>query len=226
MKLKTALCALLLSIPSISQSAPGPWISGNFGGSLYSMNDVNDDIGNINAQLAGSGLSMEEITKGPSLGVAAGIDLPNGFGFGIGFDRLPASSDVSDASAAIEYNMPANLVRAFGRYSFSNTGQTRGFVEASVGRITTVGDVRVSVLGSGSVSADLEGSGLAIEGCMGGEHWTTPQFALTGSAGFRHAKSSKVTVDNTPIYTASGEDYTVDYSGLFVRLGLKVVFSK
>ena len=61
---------------------------------------------------------------------------------------------------------------------------------------------------------------------MGGEHWTTPQFALTGSAGFRRAKSSNVTVGNTPIFSASGDDYTVDYSGLFVRLGFKVAFSR
>lgn len=226
MNMRIVLCSLLLTIPTLSRGATGPWISGNFGGSFYAMKDVNDDISNINALLAGSGLSMEEITKGPSLGLAIGIDLLNGFGLGIGYDRLPASSDVSDASGSIEYNMPANLVRAFGRYSFSNTGRTRGFVEASVGRITTVGDVSLSVSGSGSDSRDLEGSGLAIEGCLGGEHWATPQFALTGSAGFRRAKSSNVTVGNTPVYSASGDDYTVDYSGLFVRLGFKVALSR
>ncbi len=226
MNMRIVLCLLLLTIPATSRGATGPWISGNFGGSLYAMKDVNNGINNFNALIAGSGLSMEEITKGPSLGLAIGIDLLNGFGFGIGYDRLPAKSDVSDASGSIEYNLPANLVRAFGRYSFSSAGQTRGFVEASVGRVTTVGDLSLSVSGSGSESADLEGSGIAIEGCMGGEHWTTPQFALTASAGFRHAKSSNVTFGNTPIYTTSGDDYTVDYSGLFARLGFKVAFSR
>ncbi len=135
MNMRIVLCLLLLAIPAVSGGATGPWISGNFGGSLYAMDDVNDDISNINALLGGSGLRMEEITKSPTLG-------------------------------------------------------------------------------------------MAIEGCMGGEHWTTPQFALTASAGFRHAKSAKVTVDNTPIYTTSGDEYTIDYSGLFVRLGFKVALSR
>lgn len=227
MNFKPAVCSMLLiAAPQLSHSAVGPWISGSFGGSLYSMEDINDDVRNINALLAGSGLSMEEVTKGPSLGVAFGIDLANGFGFGIGFDRLAASTDVSDASGSLEYDMPANLIRAFGRYSFSNTGQARGFIEASVGRVSTVGQVKLSVSGSGAMSADLEGSAMAFEGCVGGEFWSTPQFALTGSAGFRRAKSSDATVDNEPIYTASGENYSIDYSGMFARAGIKVAFSR
>ncbi len=75
------------------------------------------------------------------------------------------------------------------------------------------------------MSADLEGSGFAFEGCLGGEFWGAPQFVLTGSAGFRHAKSSDATVNNEPVYTASGENYSIDHSGLFARVGIRVAFS-
>jgi hypothetical protein len=216
------LLLLVVAVPVASAGTPRPWLSGSLGGSTYAMGDVNDDIGNVNLSLAGSGLSMDEINSGLGLGVAFGIDFPGGFAAGVGYDRLSASTDVGDATGSLEYKMPGNLVRAFGRYTFANAPKAKGFLEASLGRVSTAGSVKLTAVGFGSTSADLEGHGLALEGSGGIQVWVAPQFALSGSLGFRHAESKDITVDGDPAYNASGGRYSVDYSGLFLRAGATV----
>lgn len=217
-----ALSVVILSAPSPSHAAVRPWLSGAIGGSTYAMGDVNDDIGALNSAIAGSGLSMDEITRGLNAGLAFGLDVGNGLSLGVGFDRLAGSSDVGDWSASIEYDMPANLVRAFGRYAFESGSKAQGFLEASLGRVMAAGSATVSVTGVGSESGDLSGSGLALEGGGGVLLWVAPQLALTGAAGFRHAVVGSTEFDGRPIYNASGGDYQLDYSGLFARVGLQV----
>ena len=214
------LGAWIMALPTLAMASPRPWLAAGIGGSTYAMGDVNDDIGSINALLAGSGLKMDEITKGLNFGASGGVDLGNGFGVGIGYDRLTANTKISDFSGSIEYDMPANLYRALGRYSFANTGKTRGFLETAIGLVTPAGEVRLIAIGIGSEIGKIEGSGVAFEAGGGGEIWAGPQIALVGGVGYRHAKVSDVKIAGSSVYTASGDAYTIDYSGLFVRAGL------
>jgi hypothetical protein len=214
------LGAWIMALPTLAMAGPRPWLAAGLGGSTYSMDDVNEDVGGINTLLAGSGLKMDEITKGLTFGASGGVDLGNGFGLGIGYDRLTASTDVGDFSGGIEYHMPANLFRALGRYSFANTGKSRGFLEAALGRVTSAGEVRLTVAGVGSQVGKLEGSGLAFEAGGGGEIWAGPQVAIVGGVGYRHASVRDVKLDGSPVYNASGDGYSIDYSGVFLRAGL------
>ena len=66
--------ALCLVVPTLASAATRPWLSGSIGGSAYAMGDVNDQIGVINSNLAGTGFEMDEITKGLSYGLAFGLD--------------------------------------------------------------------------------------------------------------------------------------------------------
>ena len=193
---------------------------------MYAMEDVNDDIGEINLALAGSGLEMDEVSKGMSFGLAFGLDLGSGFSIGLGYDRLMARSEVGDPTGSIEYDLPGNLLRGFGRYSFSGTGKTRGFLEASLGRVTSDGTVNLAATGYPTDTSNLDGSGFAFEGAGGFSYWTSPQIALVGTVGYRYASVHDVEVDGSPIYNQSGDPYSIDYSGAFVRFGLTVALGQ
>lgn len=187
------------------------------------MGDVNDDINNINAQIAGSGLSMDKISSGTQLGAAFGLQMDNHFSVGLGFERLTAKSDVSDQSASIKYDFPANNVQFFGRYYFAGTAKARAFVEGAVGRASEAGKVSASVSGAGAVSGDVKGSGFSASAEIGGEMWSAPQLAFAGSIGYRHASLGNITVMGNDVHSALGGDYTIDFSGIFIRAG--VVFA-
>lgn len=217
--------ALLLT-PLTAAAGVRPWLSGSIGASMFDMTDVNADISSINAALAGSGLQMDEVGGGMVLGAAFGMDVGNGWSFGLGFDHLAANSEVGDPSGRIEYDLPANLGRILGRYSFASGGKGSGFVELAVGRVRSAGAVNLSVTGVGAVTGNMEGSGSSVEGSFGGTVWTAPQFALHGSVGYRHAVVNDLTVNGTPIFNAAGSRYALDYSGLFVRLGVMIAFAK
>ncbi len=218
------LLLALLPLPSLALAATTvrPWLAGGLAGSMYSMSDVNSDIGDINAVIAPTGLRMDTIDKGLGFGASAGVEFPSGLAVGLGYDRLAAHSDVADPSASLTYDFPANLIRGVARYEFKGSPKAHGFLEGSVGRISSAGTVSMSITGEGSVSGDVEGSGLAFEGGGGAEIWASPQFAFTGAVGFRHATIGEVTVHGQRIYNANGSDYALDYSGVFVRLGVLV----
>lgn len=220
------LAVVFTAMPALATAGVRPWFSGAIGGSTYDMTDVNDEIGVINGFINGTGLQpMDEITKGLNFGLAFGLDVGSGFAVGVGYDRLNGQSDIGDASGSIEYDLPANLVRAFGRYSFESAGRASGFLEASLGSVSSAGTISIAITGVGSVTGDVEGSGLAFEGAGGVSLWATPQFAVTGAAGYRFAKVGNVTVDGTRVYAPNGSDYSLDYSGLFVRTGITVAFA-
>jgi hypothetical protein len=219
--------ALCLFASTLASAATRPWLSGSIGGSTYTMKDVNDEVALINESLAGSGLEMDEVTKGLNYGLAFGLDVgTGGFSVGIGYDRLTGSTEVSDPTGSIEYDLPSNVFRGFGRYSFQSTGKTKGFLEASLGRVISDGTGTVSATGIGSGSVDFEGSGLAAEGAGGFSYWTSPKLALVGTLGYRFAKVEDVEADGEPLYSPEGNGrYSIDYTGVFIRLGLTVALA-
>jgi hypothetical protein len=223
--LQFACFALCLLAPALATAGARPWISGSLGGSMYAMGDVNDYISTINSGLAGSGREMDEITQGLNYGLAFGLDVGSGFSVGLGYDRLNAQTAAGDANGSIEYDFPARVLRGFGRYSFASTGKTQGFLEASLGRITSDGTVSILVSAVGPTNGDLDGSGIALEGAGGLSYWTFPRIGLFGTLGFRSANVDNVEVDGSPIYNTSGDRYAIDYSGVFARLGLTVALA-
>jgi len=224
--LQLACFALCLMIPAPATAAPRPWLSGWFGGSAYRMGDVNDDISQINSFLAGTGVKMEEIHRGPNYGLAFGLDVGRGFSIGFGYDVLAGKSDVSHPAFSLEYDLPANLLRGFGRYSFESTGKTTGFLELSMGHVTLDGSATASFSGAGSDTTSFEGSDLALEGAVGFSYWTSPHVALVGVFGYRSASVGGVEADGEPAYNSRGEPFSIDYSGAFLRLGLTLAWAR
>jgi hypothetical protein len=217
---------LLCALPAFAAAPATPWVSAGLSGATYAMTDVNSDISHVNAAIATSGLSMNDVSHGAGFGFAAGADLGNGFSLGLGYDRLSANSKVADASASIEYDMPANAIRAIARYALESHSRSGAFVELALGRVSAAGNVNVSVTGVGSQTGKIEGAGLDFELGLGGQAWLSPQFGLVGSLGYRHAVAGDVSVAGTPVHNPDGSAYTIDYSGLLVRAGISLGFGK
>ena len=220
-----ACAALCLMAPAAATAATRPWVSGWFGGSTYAMDDVNDDIGDINTVLQGSGLEMEEVNRGLTYGLAVGLDLGPCFSVGLGYDRLTGQSDVGNQFFSIEYDLPAYVLRGFGRYSFQSTGKAKGFLEASLGQVKCEGNAMTTVSVVGPPTSSIEGSDLAFEGAGGFSYWTQPQIAVVGVIGYRYANVGDVEANGSRVYNEDGDPYSIDYSGIFVRLGLTLALT-
>ena len=222
------LAAALVLPGAASAAVPKPWLglTGSWG--TYSMTDVNREIGAINDTLASSGvpLRMDEINNGLGFGVAAGLDLPGGLTLALAYERLSASTEVSDMTGGIAYRLPANAFSVRGQYRFPSPGVGALSLGLGVGWVSEAGALELIAGGFGGFSLDLEGSGLLLEPFVNGDWWATPQVALSASAGYRRAKVTEVQVFNQTIYNPDGSKYTVDYSGLLLRAGLKLGFMR
>jgi hypothetical protein len=216
--------AVILMVTLVSPATAGTghaWLGGHASYATYSMSDVNSDIGDINAAIAGTGLTMREIHGGFGFGALFGFDVSDRFSLGLGYDHLTGSSDVGDPSGSIKYDFPANAFRVFGQYSFTGMSTSGAYLGAAGGFIRETGSVSVSVTGQGSASADIKGSSGLFEVFLGGDWWAAPQVALTGSGGYRYAKISEAKVNDNIIYLPSGQKESIDYSGLVLRAGIK-----
>src|SRR5882672_10804747 len=92
------------------------------GGGSYVMKQLNQEIEAYNAANPGSGYQFPTVKRGASLSGACGYELPSRWSFGIGLDRLYASTKASNSGGAMEYNLTANGIRAFGEYGFQPIG--------------------------------------------------------------------------------------------------------
>jgi hypothetical protein len=218
-------------VVSLVSSAPAqaagfrPWagLTGSWG--TYVMSDVNQNIREANALIAGSGLSMDEIKNGLGLGATLAGDFAGGATIGIAYDRLFASTDVADASAKLTYDLGANAFRAFGEYRLPSTTWISPRIGVAGGLVSTSGSIALSITGGGGATNDVTGTGPLFEGYAGGDWWTAPQFAVTGSLGYRYAKVGEVKIQDQTAYNLDGSKRTADYSGFIARLGVKVAFT-
>jgi hypothetical protein len=215
---RLVLAALLLFAAATTATAGvRPWLSGSFGTSTLAMNDVNDDIGTANTALAGTGASLDNITHGLNFGGALGLDVGRDWAVGFAIDRLLAQSEAGTTNQSVLYDTPGEIVRGFARFSFWNRGNARGYLEASAGRTRTLATLNAQSSDAGTAHAGLEGTGPAYSLAAGMRIPSGSMFALSGELGYRYAKANDVKVEHEPIYNITGDPYSVDYSGVFVR---------
>jgi hypothetical protein len=225
-----AAAALVLAVSAATaatapEAAAGPkvkpWIAVTGSWGMYAMDDVNQDIDLLNAEIAGSGLSMGTVDNGFGIGAAFGMDLNPQFSIGAGFERLSAASSVGDASATIDFKVPAITFFGFGEYRLPMEGPMKVRLGAAGGLVSTSGSLEVVVPGAGSSSTDISGSGPLFSVYGAGDWWASPQFALTASLGYRSAN-----VSETKWGTVNNANYSVDYSGMVLRGGIKFMLTK
>lgn len=218
---RASLAALLLFAAVPAHAGIRPWVSGVLGASTLAMQDINDEIGVLNAGLGADKLELDEMKGGLNVGGAFGLDLGRSLSVGVAYDRMLSQSESASHSGYVQIDVPGEIVRGFARYAFMNVGQTRAFVELSGGRARTLAGLTTRQTGGATEHFGLEGSGAAYEFAAG---LATPSDALcviTASLGWRSAKVDDIRVEEELIQNVSGGSFSTDYSGVFARVGVQ-----
>lgn len=217
-----ALPILLLAVAlSSSGSAVAanlkPWVG--VGGSLgrYSMGDVNRDLEDLNAELKGTPLHLWPIGVGPGCGMSAGVDIGPSFSFGIGYDRVFASSGAADSmDGYLQVRLPANAFRGMVEYAFPRRGRLGARLGVAVGKLMVTGQM------VGDSAFEVRGGAPYYEAYLGGDWWGQPRCGLVATVGYRYARVNEVKIAGQVERNPDGSKYRLDYSGALLRLGLKI----
>lgn len=218
---RASLAALLLFAALPAHAGIRPWVSGVVGGSTLAMQDINDEIGAINLDLAPQALRLNEIHGGLNVGGAFGLDVGKALTVGVAYDRMLSQTEASSQAGYIQLDLPGEVVRGFARYAFMKVGTTRAFLEASGGRARTLAGLTLRQTGSLTGHAGLAGSGAAYEVAAGLVTPSDALFVITGSVGYRSARVDDIRVRQQRFEGVSGGAFSVDYSGVFARLGVQ-----
>ncbi len=235
--LLSVVAACAIASPALA-AAPTPWLTVAGSWATYAMNDVNEGIGVTNTfgpMLDVTGLTigrMNEVNNGFGFGVAAGVDLPAGLALGLGYERLFASTDapftlattIGDISGTMTLKLPANAFRALAEYRLPAPGPLSVRLGVAGGVVSHAGGLEVSVSGL-KQTLDLTGTGPLFEGYLSGEWRSAPMLSFLGSAGYRYAKINDIKAEGFGL-SETVPGMSVDYSGLLLRLGLKLSLTK
>jgi hypothetical protein len=219
-RIAVAILVVLTSVTAVAiAGAPTPskpWLAGYGSWSTYSMSDINDLVGAVNAELVGTGLSMDEINNGFGFGFEAGLDFQP-VSVGVGYERLAASSDVGALGASLELKVPANAFYGLLEYRLPTAGPVGARLGIGGGVVSVSGEIRETVPGFGSESVDIGGTGPLLK-FYGSADWrVSSQVSFFGSLGYRYAK-----VDKPEFAGESTSEIAIDHSGVMIRAGLRV----
>ncbi|HVP14141.1 MAG TPA: hypothetical protein VMS88_01280, partial [Terriglobales bacterium] len=216
------LLIVTLAVPTRAMARIRPWVGIDGMWSSYAMKDVNALVHELNAGIAGSGLSssVDEIKYGLGFGGRLGLEFSAPLTIGVGYERLTATSGLSPV-ATLEN--PANAYCGFleGRMPLGKTGSLRLGVAGGV--VSEAGQYDFTMPGF-SQDTKVTGSGPLYEIYLGSSAWALPRFGITGSLGYRHARIGEVKAEaegiSWTVRNAAGADFSTDYSGPFARVGL------
>ena len=213
--------ALVLAAP-VSAATLKPWIGFDGGYGKYTMSDPNRVLSEGNTALNSTGLWLWPINGGPAFGVSAGLDLGSGFSAGVGYDRLLASSGTESNLLLYRFRVPANAVRVLGEYALPHKGSLGMHVGVAGGLASVTGIVLNGSAATTVSTYDIRGSAPRIDAYVGGDWYGQPRCRLSGVVGYRHALVDEVKIAGRVAHNPDGSNFTVDYSGLFVGVALKV----
>lgn len=211
--------ALVFASTTFAQSGVDFWLGAAVGYNGYKMTDVNDEINAI-ADIAV--LDADEINGGFGAQGELGVRINSRWILGVGIKRLSGSSTLSDAYASLEYSFPANAYYGLVGISFPATPKFNYGAIASIGSINSAGKITIGELGYGSISADVEGNGTYFEGKAFFSLEIERHFSLVPALGYRIAKINEIKIGGGKVVNEDGSNYTLDYSGYTVQIGIVV----
>jgi len=209
-------------------------IAGFGGYQTYSMSDVNDAIGQVNADAAAAGAtgSLDDISHG--IGFGGGLHAwSNDNMFSLEYNRLVASSsgDFTDPSSGATANakikVPANGVTLGATHFFHSSHKTRLGLGVGVGYYSADGTEEVFDPSSGStISTDITGHAVGFQGMGMVDSPLSPMLHFELGAGYRYAKSGTVKEGGVEALNADGSKSKIDWSGVMMRAGLTFYFGQ
>ena len=209
-----------------------PCFAGQFGIGVfgtynsYDMEDLNDEIADINADLeaGGSTARMDEIENGIGFGGGIRYRSPGSLQFALDYERLNADSDVSDDGASFEVDVPANAVTATLTYLLASTSNLRVGFAGGLGYYFTGGTITLDDGVNPPEEGDLEGSGIGYHAGAVLDVGLSDMMTLNAFAGWRQAKTGDLELDGEPVLTEDGDDATLDWSGVMAKVGINIFF--
>jgi len=217
------LMLVAMGIPLCALAAgERPWMVVSGGGGRYAMTQLNNEIKIYNDTYANSP-HFKTVDQGAAWGLTAGCELANHWSIGAGLDRLMAITKASDASGALEYNLAANAWRVFAEYGLQPSGYSSVRFGVGTGAIAESGQLTASAPNEAPLKDHVGGSGALFEAYGGGDFWVTPMVAVQSVAGYRYAKIKEMNISGGSVISANGEPVGLDFSGPYVRLGVKLV---
>jgi hypothetical protein len=190
----------------------------------YAMDDVNDFIQNdLNAGLAGTGVSMDEITSGLGFGGGLRVRPSDKLLIALDYEKLSASSEISFFGAELEMDTPADVISGTLFYYFPSTSRARFGVGVGAGYYNSGGAIEADSAGVG-FEIDVEGSGIGFHGLAALDYGISSAVHVEGAAGYRLAETDEIEVGGVTAFNSDGEEATLDWSGFMSRVGLTFYF--
>lgn len=188
----------------VSAATVGAEVFGAF--NRYAMNDVNDFIEEENTT---NGANFDEVTGGLTGGLALRLWAAPNWMISAAWEPLFLETESTATTGTL--NADANSFQITGAYFFPTVSSARYGIGAGLGHYSIGGS-----LSQGTLSEDVEGSGIGFH-FMGLAEWSIgSSAAITGGAGYRAAD---VEIDD-----AGGT--TANYSGFVGRVGLAFYMPK
>jgi hypothetical protein len=212
-----AVLGLALAVSTArAGSGGGLWLGGFGSWSNCSMKDINQLLVAINGpKIQGVG----------GFGLETGVDLRR-LAFGLGYERLFVARDGQLTNrrgvSQIHTEFPANAFYGLVEYKLRASGSVRARLGVAGGLASLAPVSYIAFADQRILPLVLTGMGPLFGAYAMGEWWTAPHVAFFGSAGYRSArvKSPKDT------YTGDTFGDSIDYSGGFARLGVKLSLTK
>jgi len=196
------------------------WMMANGIGSTYDMSTLNTELDATNAAY---GTTFPHVTRGGSFGGAVGLETADRWNYGLGYDRLAATTQSSDSTGTSEYRFGANAWRVFAEYALRPIGRSTLFVGGAFGMVQERGKMRFTSPGFVPQEFKTIGTNPLIEGYLGGNLWATSTFGLTATVGYRFAKVKETKLEGGyPLTTTNGQPLDLNFSGPTVRIGFKL----
>jgi hypothetical protein len=151
-----------------------------------------------------------------------GYESEKGSSVVVGYDRLSAVSEASNSAGSVKLSFPANAYRLTGEFAFPRASNLKPLLGGSLGYLTEAGRITVS----GFVDDGVTGPGALAELFGGARYRVARGFSVAGSVGYRYAKIEEVRESGEIIENADGSNLSIDFSGVFVRLELRMSLAK
>ena len=222
----TLLLAAIVAPGSTCLAGETRWGVAGFGSyNTYAMSDVNDEIGQINLLLEGSGVGpMDEISDG--FGVGGGIRAIFGdkVMLFLDYERLMGDTSLSDGVDELKYDVPCDAFLASVAYRFPGSARARFGVGGGLGYYSSAASISIDATSIGlSEKADVTGSGVGLHAFGLMDAAFSPAVHLEALAGYRYGKTGDVTLEAAGL-SQEVPDYSLDWSGLMARVGLAIYF--
>lgn len=206
--LAVAMLAFVAVAPA--HSATFTWGAEGFGGfNTHSMSDWNDQIDLANA----NGSNFDNVKSGFSFGIGPYVMINNAWLISADYERvMPKKTD--DSVSGQELDTSANAFLISGGYLFPSQTPMHFGLAGGIGFYSQTGKIS-----DPSQDFDFDGSGVGFHILGLGEYDFSPMVAGALNVGYR---SADIDLEKVNGQDASAAGISADYSGLALRVALKV----